>query len=175
MKNLLETINSVKKCTFVGIVYNSDISKKMLKTGNPFRKNAVTAIVKMQAQFYYSYEKAANNHLKTLGLPPIFKAKKLPWGEWALLNKTISHKGETYVRLYEYEGGKCTKQYFIDGKPATAEEVKIIISFIPKKNEPKTQIEAGLESLNVHPFTLNVTNIIAWNGRTIEVEKQKVA
>lgn len=175
MKNLINTILAVKNCTFVGIVYNSDISKKMLKTGNPFRTNVVTAIVKMQVQFYYSYERAVNNHLKKLGLEPIFKAKKLPWGEWSVQNKIITHKGETYVRLYEFDGGKCTKQYFIDGKPATADEVKIILSFIPPKKEPKTQLEAGLESFNVHPFAPNIKNIISWNGRTIEVENQKVA
>jgi hypothetical protein len=50
----------------------------------------------------------------------------LPWGEWVAFPFIIAHKGAEYVRLYPavFDNLKATVEYFIDGKPATVEQVR---------------------------------------------------
>lgn len=49
----------------------------------------------------------------------------LPWGQWIQFPYHIQHKGKDYVRLYPASMElPMTVEYFIDGKPATAEECK---------------------------------------------------
>lgn len=44
------------------------------------------------------YERAVNTQLVQRELSPRFETEALPWGEWLVPHKLISHKGEVYLR-----------------------------------------------------------------------------
>lgn len=62
-------------------------------------------------------EKRANGELPAEPGP-------LPWGSWLSFPWTISHKGETYIRLYPGENANTQSQFFMNDKEASYEEVE---------------------------------------------------
>ena len=50
----------------------------------------------------------------------------LPWGEWETFPYVISHKGQTYFRLYLSDGWKVEQTFTINGEPATREEAQAV-------------------------------------------------
>ena len=142
---------------------------KMNKRGNPYF-DRVQKLCVQTAQWGYSYENAVNNRLDKIGENADFVADKLSWGEWVIPNKVITHKGELYLRFYTTENANMQVLYLLDGRVATAEETKAILTFIPQRAESKRQSESGLTEHQVQPMSIKVENIVrvVGGGKTIE-------
>lgn len=160
------------KGAFVGIVTLTEPT--MRKTNNPFF-GRVQKVCRQVCQIDYDYESAVNRRLKGEGKEPIFNAKSLQWGEWVIPNKVISHKGESYIRVYTTDN-KVDVLYLLDGRVASAEETREILSFCPQKKESARQSEVGLTEHQVQPRTYKVGSIISLsiNGAKIENAEQRV-
>jgi len=50
----------------------------------------------------------------------------LPWGEWSEFPYVITHKGQTYFRLYLSDGWKVNQTFTINGEPATKEQAQSV-------------------------------------------------
>ena len=50
------------------------------------------------------------------------EVQPLPWGEWEQFPYTISHKGESYIRLYPSGNHKTKTTYFADGSVVSETE-----------------------------------------------------
>lgn len=150
-------LESVSGCQFGSIEYISEggIPKKVIN-------GVVTKLVKAQIQFNYSYENAVNNRLEKQGNEGSFEADKLPWGEWLIPNKIITHKGSLYVRYYDYVGANKDSNWFVNGTPATDEELDKIFTYLRSKdNSSKKQAEFGLIDNQVKPKVVKAENIIS--------------
>ena len=158
-------VASQKSHTFVSVVYENEV--KMNKRGNPYY-GRVTKRVSAQMSFCYSYENACNNRITEDDV--VFVAESLPWGEWLMPNKVITHKGEYYIRLYDINGRKPHTDYFVDGKPATMEQYREFASFLPKsKVVSEKQSEHGIEEeRQVYPRAIKMSCIkeFTMNGVT---------
>jgi hypothetical protein len=72
----------------------------------------------------------------------------LPWGEWVAFPYLIAHKDKHYLRLYPNGNGKIETQYFLNGSPATMEEISsyVLASELPKGEKPDC-ITVSLENI----------------------------
>lgn len=57
------------------------------------------------------------------GEKPLLQSEKLPWGEWLDNRYFIKHQGKIYLRVTGVPGTRRKAAYFIDGKPATKDQV----------------------------------------------------
>ena len=78
----------------------------------------------------------------------------LPWGEWAIYPHIIAHKGTEYARLDEIQS--MTVEYFIDGEPATLEDVRAL--------QTPGQRKGGDAPLAV---TVKLDNLVSIGGVTL--------
>jgi hypothetical protein len=150
---------------------------KMNKTNNPFykkegRKWVPVNVVEKQNVITYlygggTYEERVNEALKADGSTNTFESRELPWGEWFIMNKIIKYGANFYVRCYLDINNTGTKEYFVDGKPATAEQLKLIDEWeIKDKDYSERQLTEGLTpDKQVYPQSVKFENIV-----TIEVD-----
>ena len=120
----------------------------------------VTKVVSKVVQLNYSYENAVNNRLEREGKDRDFEAQSLPWGEWFVANKIIAHKGKFYLRYYDYNNNVLNKAYFVDGMPATDEQLAIIKEYEKASNKP-SNTQGLSEEHEVKPLVVAEENIIA--------------
>lgn len=152
--SLLTAILTIKKGAFASIKYESvEKLPKYLGLG------VVTKICEGIVQMRYSYENAVNNRLEKQGDSRDFVSNPLHWGTWAIVNLLIAHKGESYLRCYLINSKPLDVTYFVDGRPATADEVKTIKDY--KKAHEKSSNTQGLDNdTQVRPLAINTANII---------------
>jgi len=146
---------------------------KMNKTNNPFyekqgrawvAKDNVEKIQKSVYAFGGSYEERVNEALVADGSAGDFKAASLPWGEWIVEGKTISHNGKVYARCYIVEGKSSlvSVSYLVNGKEATSEQEKSIKDFTPEKKPSAKQEAAGLEQgKQVIPNNIDLDKVVS--------------
>lgn len=141
----------------------------MNKKNNPYF-GRVTKLMRQTAQWGYNYSNGVNNRLEKMGVEGAFTAQPLSWGEWVVANKVIEHKGEYYLRFYRTDNTPIEVAYLLDGRLATAEETKDILSFCKDKGESKAQAEAGLAEHQVKPMTIKVSSLVrvVANGTCVE-------
>lgn len=159
MKTLTETIESLKGCKIVTITYNTSI-KLPKKYGID---GAVTKETKTQGQLNYDYTNAVNNRLEKQGDNREFQSKSMAWGTWVKgqENKLKEHKGELYLRFYTMKNAKSEKQYFVNGMPATEEQIVVIKNYESSKYQQSgTQAAVGLVENQVIPKDIKLSNII---------------
>ena len=84
----------------------------------------------------------------------------MPWGEWFVANKIIAHKGKFYLRYYDYNNNVLNKAYFVDGMPATDEQLAIIKEYEKASNKP-SNTQGLSEEHEVKPLVVAEENIIA--------------
>ena len=173
--NSAELIEILKATSAEEITLTTSTEVKMNKRGNSLVENGnkVTKTTSATYQFGGSYEERINESIDTsIG----YKAKPLPWGSWVegAEGKVIAHTktdkegNETtnfYLRYYNATSEVSTTT-FVDGEFATAEQMKIIEQFTPKKKETKLVTESGAEVENkVKTNVVNFANIV-----TIEID-----
>lgn len=120
----------------------------------------VTKVVSKVVQLNYSYENAVNNRLEREGKDRDFTAQSLPWGVWFVTNKIIAHKGKFYLRYYDYNNNVLNKAYFVNGEPATDEQLAIIKEYEKASNKP-SNTQGLSEAHEVKPLVVAEENIIA--------------
>ena len=172
MKTLISMIESVKGCQFANIMFVADggIPKKVIN-GN------VLKVVNTRVQLNYSYENAVNNRLAKQGNEKTFVAQSLPWGSWVegQENKLIEHKGNLYLRYYEYKGAEYRQMWFVDGVQADEEQFYAIMNYLEsKKNKSASnrQAESGLTENQVKPKLAKVSEILMLNVNGEEWKKK---
>ena len=161
----------------VTLLYETPV--KMNKKGNPFfvkegrtlvQVNSVTKKVIDTFGFGLNYTDEVNRGLKSAGADANYQAGEVSWAETVVPNKVIKHKttGKYYVKIFNsYIAGKPmverTVEYFVDGQPATDEQMKTIKEFeIKTDGNIKKQEIAGLSNAEqVKMQTINVDNIIS--------------
>ena len=173
--NSEELIEILKATSAEEITLTTSTEVKMNKRGNSLVENGnkVTKTTCASYQFGGSYEERINESIdSSIG----YKAKPLPWGSWVngAEGKVITHTktdkegNETtnfYLRYYNATSEVSTTT-FVDGEFATAEQMKIIEQFTPKKKETKLVTESGAEVENkVKTNVVNFANIV-----TIEID-----
>lgn len=176
VSEFINVMNAITSCQFCSLSYTTDTdhTNKKLAGGqkNPYynRLSCVTDCTGLQ--FNASYENAVNNRLaKGDGNGEKFVAESLPWGEWIVPNKTIAHKGATYLRLYTTKATEKNVTYILDGSVVTdtKEIEKIKAAFRPSSSSNR-QTAAGIEEKDqVKPFTLNVADV-----HHISINKKKL-
>jgi len=161
-----ELIKDGGSATFATIV--AEVSEKLPKTNNPFRKNFVTKEVEYHALLNGNYANAVNNRLEKEGKEANFEAKK-NWHEkefdgfnGSILKNSKPKDEESAQKRYlavNCQGTSKVNRYFIDGIEATAEEVEQLEAFkaLQPKKSPKNQ---GLEEGNEVIFrTVDIAGI----------------
>ena len=161
----------------VTLLYETPV--KMNKKGNPFfvkegrtlvQVNSVTKKVIDTFGFGLNYTDEVNRGLKSAGADANYQAGEVSWAETVVPNKVIKHKttGKYYIKIFNsYIAGKPmverTVEYFVDGQPATDEQMKTIKEFeIKTDGNIKKQEIAGLSNAEqVKMQTINVDNIIS--------------
>lgn len=158
MKDLFSIVSGVQNCQFAQITYASSV--KM-----PKAFGVVTKVNSTNVQINFDYVKAVKNRIaKSGGNPDDFKGESLPWGQWELQNKVITHKGNRYLRFYANKNAKPITQYFVDGVPATSEQIAEIKA--RENTKSAKQSAAGLDDNQVIPRCVAFSNVryLAVNG-----------
>ena len=157
MKDLFSIVESVKGETTANVTYLADC-------GFP-KKSGLAGVSKRVSQ------KVAINHnyladvrkriAEKGGNPNDFTKESLPWGVWELDNKVIAHKGERYLRYYGIEGEYPQVEFFVNGLPATPQQVADIKAYLASKDKSsEKQSACGLNGKEqVVPRNVKFSNI----------------
>ena len=157
VSSLMTMVMNLIGCVFAHITTETTVKipKKYGISG------VVTKVVSKIVQLNFSYENAVNNRLAREGKDKDFEAQKLPWGEWFVANKIIAHKGKFYLRYYDINNGNVlNKAYFVDGMPATDEQLAIIKEYEKATHKPSNTQDLSEEN-EVKPLVVAEENIIA--------------
>ena len=157
--NANDFINAVKN-------YNGFASMTIVKT-DVVKKSCPLANVTEQVQYSHvaigtSYENAVNNRNERINGSRDFVAESLPWGQWEIANKVISHKGNYYLRYYISRNTITTRTLYVGDRLATVEEAKIINAYYKSSgsNNSNRQSSIGIVSAEqVHPRVTNINSI----------------
>lgn len=145
---------------------------KMNKTNNPFyhkegRAWVPDCLVEKESKTTYdfggSYEERVNEALVSDGSAGTFKAAGLTWGEFVQgsNNRVIEYNGKFYVRCYINRDNTSEVSYFVDGVPATDQQVADIKAFTPEKKESAKQANEGLTAeKQIIPNNVSFDNIL---------------
>lgn len=166
--NLISMMSNIKGATICTI--ETETTPKMNKKGNALY-GRVRKVSRGQFQFGYNYENAVNNRLEKQGDERTFEAQSRPYGTWVVPNKVAEHNGTIYLRFYKMSNQTAQETYFVDGRPATAEEIDIIKFFTPASKPSATQAAEGLTDNQVKPCEYKASAIrkISINGAEYEI------
>ena len=159
MKNISDFVNDIRNI-------NGFASLTIVKT-DLVKKSCPIANVTERVQYSHiaigtSYENAVNNRNERTNGNRDFVAEPLAWGEWYIPNKVITHKGSFYLRYYTNRNTLTTRTLFVDGRPATAQEVDIINAYRKASGSSSNrQAAIGIAAADqVKPRTTNIANIV---------------
>lgn len=167
---LVERIKTINGNVFVTLETLTDA--KARKTGNPFGTILKQSIA--HVAIGHNYEAAVNRQgIREDNVPTeAFKANALPWGEWLVPNRLITHKGEIYVRTQtnpNMRHNRAPRVQYRDtaGKFLSRAEVKPLL---PAKSESARQAAFGNEGeVTVRTFKLSSIRRIRIGGETLTV------
>lgn len=156
----------------VGILADTDAGLR--KTGNPL---ALPVSKRVQAVGFVGADYGASvrreGARQGADTAADFVAEPLPWGEWEVPGKVISHKGRRYLRVQSTPGARRTQParllgYRDAGGRFVAREA--VAPFLPPKRESGRQQAAGLAD-TVWPRTYAFDSLrrVRLGGRTFEV------
>lgn len=138
---LYNIISSIKGNKIAHLVTLTDVRlPKKLGLGS-----VVTKRSEGQVQINSDYNCRVNNALARQGNDCSFVSETLPWGKWELNNKVINYNGCRYLRYYYQRNSPMKVEYYVDGRPATQDEVTIIKAYINAHSKGSAKQEmAGL-------------------------------
>lgn len=154
----------------VGIVATTDA--KARKTNNPH--GVITKTVRAVGFCGADYETSVQTQTLRAGVKtPDFVADSLPWGEWLVPNKIISHKGKLYLRTQTTEGMRrkqSAKVLFYRDEKGRFISRDEAAKFLPPVRESTKQADAGLEGAKsqvwVRTYSFDSLEKIRIAGRT---------
>ena len=168
---LLDIVKNSRGTLIAGIEALTDA--KARKTGNPF--GTVFKHSRSVGFIGVNYENAVNREGVRQGVEANFEADSLPWGEWLIPNKIISHKGELYLRTQSTPGQRMRQRAKIlsyrneVGAKLAREEVS---PFLPPKVMSAKQARAGLaDEVSVRVFKFSSIQKIRVKGETFNLVK----
>jgi hypothetical protein len=130
----------------VGILAVTDTRSR--KTGNPFGK--VFKTIRAVGWVGASYARGVNRELSRQGVEgPTFESQALPWGEWDIPGKVITHKGSLYLRTQATPGMRRKSPARVLGYRAengTEVSREQVAPFLPVASGSAKQSEAGMSS-----------------------------
>ena len=94
--------------------------QSVVKTAAAHKAHKVVKTTTATVRAGIAYANLAQNADKETGA--------LPFGEWETFPFVVVHKGQDYLRLYLADDARTTTTYTIDGAPATAEEVRAMMT-----------------------------------------------
>ena len=161
-ESIVETLSqNLKKGAAVNVTtFKETTMNKGTKTNrNPFlgRVTEQTTLGGWQVGTNYSNscQKAANRS----GSDEEFEAKQswhIYYNDFFETDKNTNMKFYLQLQKSAKSGCKTEKTYFIDGKPATEEEVNLIKEWLPKskKNQSSSQVNAGIDEEHEREYIL---------------------
>lgn len=165
---LIEKLKSKPGVVIVGLLALTDARAR--KTNNPF--GTIFKQIKTSGFVGADYERAVNRESsRQENSVPNFQAESLPWGEWLIPNKVITHKGEFYLRTQSTPGQRRVVAARIiayrdeTGRFIPKDEAK---KFIPEaKESEKQQKSTGItQTVWVRTYKFNSIQKIRINGET---------
>jgi len=168
-KQLYDLIANTKGSAIVGIVALTDA--KARKTNNPF--GTIFKQIRTVAFVGADYENSVNREIGRQDANGTFQAEALPWGQWEIQNKIISHKGELYLRTQSTPGQRRNQAAKVLsyrdqlGKFVSYEQIK---QFLPEARESSKQQDAGLnKTVWVRTYKFSSIQRIRINGETYKM------
>lgn len=164
----ISKISSLTKGVFGTTVVTKTVPQ-MRKTGNPYVNRVEKISTYKNAILGVSYENTVNNRLERLGESAVYEASapkgKLYYNDF--FYQSSKDENVFYLKLGIYpKTTEISSEYYIDGRPATEQEIVELKSFMPNSDgEIKKQSEAGLpieeQYKMITPKLENVVKIIA--------------
>lgn len=173
---LLSLLEDIKGVTFAEVFTNTDA--RLLKTGNPY--NGVRKLTKSRFTIGASYGNAVVREGTRQGIEASsFTPEPLPWGEWVIGGKVITHKGRLYLRQQTTPNQRDAAQVQVlgyvsaSGETLTREDVS---AWIPTRKESQRQQEVGLNR-TVRPLTYAFDSIVSikLNGEEYKLDNGQSA
>lgn len=163
---IFSIINNANKGSFASV-------KTLTKVNIPLKwglgRNVTKYTYKM-VQIGCNYESSVNRRRGNEGLAKNFVAESLPWGEWLVVDKVITHKEKTYYRVYDYADNIIAQVYYVDGQVATSEQVDVIKAFLKSRAHSSRQ---GVDK-EVRPTNIEESNILSFKCGGNEYNKEEV-
>jgi hypothetical protein len=171
-KQLLERLKNSQGTVIVGIEAITDARAN--KTGNPHGK--ILKHVRAVGIVGADYQTSVNNEALRQNGKPVFKAEKLPWGEWLVNGKVIQHNGRLYMRTQCTPGQRRKQPAKVlsyrdeNGKFISKDEA---MKFVPVRQEStKQQNKTGIEkTLWVSTYAFDSIKKVRIGGQTYELTK----
>lgn len=172
----LAILSSHAGASIVGIEALTDA--KALKTNNPFPNRTILKSVRAVGFVGADYGAAVIRQGERVGADASsFVADSLPWGEWHMAGKVISHKGEFYLRTQSTPGQRARQAAKLLGYRDTAgrflahHEVK---PFLPVVSVSRKQAAVGVgettkEQVMVRTYKFASIRKVRVNGQTFQL------
>ena len=168
---LVARLEGERGTLIVGIEALTDTRAR--KTGNPFGQ--IFKRVRCSGVVGADYQRAVEREAGRQGADASeFDAEPLPWGEWLIPGKVITHKGGYYLRTQYTPGqrklhtAKVLGYFDSAGARLDLDKIK---AFLPASRESaKQQDEAGLgETVQVRTYKLDSIQRIRLDGKTFKL------
>jgi hypothetical protein len=163
MKNetLLETLDTVNGCTFVGIDTETTVKltggKKNEMQGRVTKRTTGIKAFAFGNGGTNGYENMVNRRLAAEGKDANFQVGALAWGQRLPDSPIIEHNGGFYLQLVIDERAHPSVEYLLDGKPVAKDSIVGLPVSKPATNQ-------GLENdVKVRTFKAeSIVRIRAW-------------
>jgi len=156
---------SGKGAPFVAARTITNVSKSKAKSAPVVTRESVIG-----ARTGWNYANTVNARLEREGKEKTFKAKPRTWGKPIMrasgaVSGLITHKEKLYITLEVLKSYK-TEKFFLDGKPATREEVEPFM----REKAPAPATQSAVEK-KTYPKDYKFDSIreISYNGQKIEL------
>lgn len=161
-KDLIATLSANKGTTMITIV--ASVEPQMRKTANPYF-GRVEKVSKVNGVIGWQYENSVNLQRTREGNEADFESMPRTWGTRIAGTPLVNHKDRYYLEL-KVEHVLDT-MYFVDGLPATDEQIAGIKSFMPEKKESARQEVEKV--IILRDYALDSIVSITMKGKTSEV------
>lgn len=171
VNGLMSGLKNYNKGTF-GTIVSTITTPKMNKGGrmgvapNPLYNRVEKHTIYTNVRLGVSYENVIKAKMERAGEnPENWQSQASSVGEYynEYLLKSRKDDNQFYLKIGLFINTKIESTYFVDGIPATDEQMNIINAYTPEKSAPTKQIEAGIPEdevyLVVSPKLDNVVEI----------------
>lgn len=168
---LREVLKSTKGNMFVGLL--ACVDTRCHKTGNPFAL-PVFKQLRVVGTVGADYQTSVNNEALRQGAAPEFEAESLPWGQWDVYGKVISHNEKLYLRTQTTPGQRRkAPARVLNYRDANGKFVArdILVPFLPvEKESDKQQLQTGIKkTVWVRTYAFDSIQKIRIAGQTFQL------